>query len=341
MDTTNRGIDLLHDTFVFDGLVTGPPSPAIVERLLATGYNGANWTVAGHSDSTESALNKIATFYWLRDGLPDRVKIVESAADFLSSDDDGKLKILMGFQGATPLGDQYHYLEIFRQLGIRIIQLTYNDGNRLGGGCLDPHDPGLSHFGIQVVREMNRLGMVVDLTHVGERTSLDAIAVSSMPVIFSHSNARAVRDNPRNLSDEQLRALAVSGGVVGVATFADFVGDTSRGQPPIGQLLDHICYIAELIGVEHVGVGTDIMETSGAAGLWWLANTKRRYPEICGAMDEQMHGIAGYERWEDYPNLVTGLYERGFDDAQVRQIVGGNFRRVIGAILDAGSQTAR
>jgi len=331
-DTLQDARDLHARTFVMDGLVTGAPSPSTVKRLLETGYNAANWTVAGHVDSMHDALKKIATFYWLRDALPDDVTIVKTATELMDDDTD-KLRVLMGFQGAEALEHSFHIVSIFHELGVRIIQLTYNDANLLGSGCLEPNDTGLTHYGIQVVREMNRLGMVVDLTHVGKKTSLDALAVSSAPVIFSHSNAKSIRDNPRNLDDEQLDALAQNGGVVGIAGFADFVDDTTLGQPSIERMIDHVVYVADRIGVEHVGIGTDIMETNGASGIWWNANTKRRYPELCGAMDEHMHGISGLERWEEFTNVTSELLARGFSENDVKAIIGGNFRRVIAGIL--------
>ena len=265
--------------------------------------------------------------------MPDRVAIVESAADLDSSEHDGKVRILMGFQGAEPIGHNFHMLTVFHKLGVRIIQLTYNEANALGSGCLEPNDTGLTHLGVQCVRDMNRLGMLVDLTHVGEKTSLDAIAVSDVPVVFTHSSVRALRDNPRNLTDRQLDAVAESGGVVGLATFADFVGDTTKGQPTMEQFIDHIAYAVDRIGIDHVGIGTDIMETAGPAGIWWNNNTRRRYPEICGAMDEHMHGISDFDLWDDFPNATQALRSRGFSDDDVRKIVGGNFLRVLKQVL--------
>lgn len=333
MEVSAEARQLQRESFVVDGLVAALFSPTMVDRLLAAGVDAVNWTVAGHSDSTESALQKIATFYWLRDAVPDKVRLVTSARDLDGPADASTLRVLLGFQGAEPLGHHFHLVSIFHALGVRIIQLTYNEGNALGGGCVEPDDRGLTHFGRQVVREMNRLGMIVDLTHVGERTSLDAIDVCADPVVFSHSNARKLRDNPRNVSDAQLRAVAERGGIVGIATFADFVADTRRGQPTVEQMLDHVAYVTELIGVDHVGIGTDIFETTGAAGIWWNANTKRRYPEICGAMDEHMHGIRGFARWEEYVNVTAGLLRRGFSEEDVRKVIGGNFRRVFQQVL--------
>jgi membrane dipeptidase len=324
---------LQREAFVVDGLFVSSPGPHTIRRLQRIGYNAVNWTIGGHADSLESALSKIATFYWLRDELPDQVQIVRSAADLDGRGDDGIMRIVMGFQGAEPVGHHFHFVSIFHALGLRLIQLTYNEANALGYGCLESDDRGLTHLGKQVVREMNRLGMIVDLTHAGERTSLDAIETSSDPVIFSHSNAKAVRDNPRNLTDRQMKAVAERGGVVGIASFADFVGDTRQGQPTFEQMLDHVAYAVELIGVDHVGIGSDIFETTGAGGIWWNANTKRRYPEICGAMDEHMHGIQGFESWEEFGNLTDGLLRRGFAEDDVRKIIGGNFRRVFQQIL--------
>lgn len=328
MEISAQAAQLQQKAYVIDGLFTAPPAPSIVQRVLKTGYDAVNWTVSAHSDSTETALSKIATFYWLRDAMPDQVVIVTSASDLEAPEHQGKLKIVMGFQGTDPLGHHFHYVSIFHALGVRIMQLTYNEGNRVGAGCLEPDNRGLSHFGLQVVRELNRLRMLIDLSHVGVRSSLDAIAESAHPVVFSHSNARSVRENARNLTDEQIKACAERGGVIGLATFADFVGDTHRGQPTLDQYLDHISYVADLVGVDHVGVGTDIMEATGPKGVWWNANTKRRYPEVCGAMDEHMHGISGFEHWDDFGNATDGLLRRGFSEADVRKIIGGNFLRV-------------
>jgi membrane dipeptidase len=333
MSVDSVSAELQKSAYVFDGLVTGPPSPSIVNRLLSANYDACNWTVAGHSDSTTGAMQKIVTFYWLQEHMPDKVAIVETREDLESSAHDGKLRILLGIQGAEPLDLNFHMLTVFHKLGLRIVQLTYNEANLLGSGCLEPVDHGLTHLGIQYVRDMNRLGMLVDLTHVGERTSLDAIDASADPVVFSHSNPKAVRDNPRNLTDEQMKAAAARGGVVGMATFADFVADTTQGQPTMEQYIDNISYAVDLIGIDHVGIGTDIMDTAGPAGIWWNNNTGRRYPEICGAMDEHMHGIQDFALWDEFPNATAAMLKRGFSQEDVRKVVGGNFLRVLKQVL--------
>lgn len=331
-EVSERAWTLQRDTFVFDGLGAAGQNRETVERLLDAGYDGINWTVSAHGESLEIALQKMAAFYWFRDAASDLVRIVTSAAD-LDDAHRGTLRIVIGFQGAEPMQQNVHYVSIFHALGVRLVQLTYNEQNRLGSGCLEPDDRGLTHFGIQVVRELNRLGMVVDVSHAGIRTCLDAVNVSSHPVIASHSNARSLRDNPRNITDEQMKAIAERGGVVGLASFADFVADTRIGQPTIDQYVDHVSYVANTIGIDHVGIGTDAMDARGTAGIWWNANTKRKYPEQCGAMDEHMHGIQGFDSWYDFPYLTEKLLQRGFVDDDVRKIVGGNFRRVLTTVL--------
>ena len=271
---STQTLGLQHNSTVVDGLTGGPQSREHVVRLLDAGIDLVNWTISAHGESLQVALQKIAAFYWLRDELSDLVKIVTCAAELDDTEDLGKLRVLMGFQGAEPMSENVHYVSIFHALGVRIVQLTYNEANRLGYGCLEPDDRGLTHFGIQVVRELNRLGMVVDLSHAGLKTSLDAINMSSDPVIFSHSNPRAMRDNPRNITDEQIRAVAERDGVVGIASFADFVADTREGQPNIDQFVDHISYVADLVGIDHVGIGSDCMSGSGPEGIWWNANTR-------------------------------------------------------------------
>lgn len=331
-EVSERAMALQRDAFVFDGLGVPGQSRETVARLLEAGYDGINWTVSAHGESLEAALQKIAQFYWFRDAASDMVRIVTSAAD-LDDEHRGTLRIVIGFQGAEPMQQNFHYVSIFHALGVRLVQLTYNEQNRLGYGCLEPDDRGLTHFGIQVVRELNRLGMVVDVSHAGIKTSLDTVEVSSHPIIASHANARALRDNPRNLTDEQMKAIAARGGVVGLASFADFVADTHQGQPTIDQWIDHIVYAADLIGIDHVGIGTDALDARGATGIWWNANTKRKYPEQCGAMDEHMHGIDGFESWFDFPCLTDRLLQRGFAEDDVRKIIGGNFLRVLRTVL--------
>jgi membrane dipeptidase len=319
----------LKDAIIIDGSLSGVSALPFLEELVRGGFHAANWTVAGgYGDNTLSTLGKIAERYSLIEQHPDRLLLVERAADIERARREGKLGVILGFQGAEPLEGRFHLLAVYHKLGVRVIGLTYNNRNVVGAGCLEPDDSRLTRFGIELIREMNRLGILVDLTHVGNRTSLDAAEVSSRPVVFSHSNAKAVRNNPRNLTDEQIRACAQTGGVVGIATFADFVGETAGGRrPALEDYFRHVDHVAQLVGVDHVGIGTDIF-ADPTHGTWWNSNTRMRYPEICGGMAYETHGLPGFEHHTQFPEVVGAMLKHGYKEADVLQIAGGNWMRV-------------
>jgi membrane dipeptidase len=331
--TTQMLPSFLKDALIIDGCLSGVSALPFLETLIQGGFHAAIWTVAGgYGDNTLSTLGKIAERYSLIEQHQQRLLLVERAADIERAKREGKFGVILGFQGAEPLEGRFHLLAVYRKLGVRVIGLTYNNRNVVGAGCLEPDDGRLTRLGIEFVREMNRLGILVDLTHVGNRTSLDAAAASSQPVVFSHSNARAVRDNPRNLTDEQIRACARTGGVVGIATFADFVGDTAGGRrPTLKDFFAHMDHVAQLVGVDHVGIGTDIF-ADPTHGTWWNSNTRMRYPEICGGMTYETHGLKGFEHHTEFGAVMEALLKHGYKDADVVKIAGGNWMRVFRAV---------
>jgi membrane dipeptidase len=204
-------------------------------------------------------------------------------------------------------------------MGVRIIQLTYNERNPLGDGCTERTDAGLSDLGLEVIREMNRLGLLIDLSHVGYQTSMEAIETSHAPVIFSHSNARAICNSPRNLSDDQIRSVAARGGVVGVNDFPTFVSQDAS--PTIEHLLDHIDYLVHLVGDDHVGLGFDF-STETEDDYEYFKYKQDVYPKPPWIYPS---GIDGFEK---IPNVTRGLVVRGYSDEAIRRILGGNFLRV-------------
>ena len=325
------------DAVVIDGLLAATASGRVVRELLAAGVSGCNWTVSSHSDETLTAINKLVPFYWLFEQFPDQTLLVETGADLDRAKREGKLGVVLGFQGGAPLGRNIHLVRVFHRLGVRIIQLTYNEGNLLAPGVLEPSDGPLTSLGVQAVQEMNRIGVVIDLSHVGRRASLEAIDASAHPVIFSHSNPRKLQENPRNISDEQMRACAARGGVVGLATFSAFVGDTSNQRHPgLGDYLRQMDHALDLIGPAHVGIGTDIF-IDPTDGLWWRAVTGRLYPEVSQGMTYETHNIDGFMRHADFPSVADAMLRHGYDEATVRQILGGNWRRVYGQVWDRPS----
>ncbi|MFY9821133.1 MAG: membrane dipeptidase [Thermoanaerobaculia bacterium] len=269
------------------------------------------------SDPRAAALSWLAGWNRLLNQRGDSFVRIGGTADLEQVRSSGKLGILVGFQSSghfRTVDDVAH----FYSLGQRVSQLTYNTRDRLGCGCFEEHDTGLSEFGAQVVAAMNKLGMVVDVSHCSERTSLDAIVHSTRPVLVTHSNCRSLVANPRCKSDAVLRALAARGGVMGITTVAAFV--SPHRHATVHELLNHFDHVARTVGVEHVGIGSDVdVDAADPATGRPLA----RYA---------VQGMAPARRVFD---LTEGLIRRGYSDQAIELILGGNFQRVLGEIWKA------
>lgn len=316
------------NSIVIDGLVAASPSGRFVKELIGAGITALNWTVVSSREDTLAALNKITQFYWLLEQYPEQTLLIETGKDIERCKREGKLGIVLGFQGTGPLGMNVSLIRVFKRLGVRIIQLAYNEASPFAAGCTEPSNGGLSSLGLQAVDEMNRLGIVIDLSHVGQRSSLEAIERSRDPVIFSHSNPRVLQANPRNVTDEQMRACATKGGVIGLATFSAFVGDTTGGrQPTLDEYLHQMDYVLELVGADHVAIGTDIF-VDETDGVWWRAITGRLYPDISQGMTYETHNIAGFMHQTDFPTVADAMLRHGYDDGTIRKIIGANWQRV-------------
>ncbi len=270
-------------------------------------------------EGAHAALYAVAAWYpKLRERGGD-LCLATTAAHIEAAKRSGRLAVVMQFQGGTPLEYNASLVEAFYRMGVRVIQLTYNERNPLGDGCTERTDIGLSDLGLEVVGEMNRLGLLVDLSHVGYRTSMEAIEASLAPVVFSHSNAKAVCNSPRNLADDQIRSVAAGGGVVGVNAFPAFVSKDAA--PTVEHLLDHIDYMVRLVGDDHVGLGFDFStETEG--DYEYFKYKEAVYPKPPWVYPS---GIDGFEK---IPNVTRGLVARGYSDDAIRKMLGGNFLRV-------------
>ena len=233
----------------------------------------------------------------------------------------GRMAVAFDLEGMNALGGSLDMLHLFHSLGVRQILFAYNRNSIAGGGCHD-QDRGLTGFGRAAVREMNALGMLIDCSHCGYRTTMEAMELSSAPVIFSHSNPRALRDHERNIRDEQARACAAIGGVVGVNGIGLFLGEDDIRTPT---LADHVEYLFDLIGPDHVGIGLDYFFEA----------------EVDASFQEALAGNEDYWPREQYPGgalrcaapsqlpeLAAELLRRGRCEADVRAVLGGNFLRV-------------
>jgi membrane dipeptidase len=260
----------------------------------------------------------------------DKLMQIETIADVEAARRTGRLGIIFGVQNIAPKidGDLTLLWNLYK-LGLRIAQFTHNDRNALGCGCLEENDTGLTQLGKAAIREMNRIGLLVDLAHGGMKTALDAIDHSETPIIISHANARGLTPHRRNVTDEVIRALAARGGVIGVTFYSPFCQAEGSGRPNVTNVVDHIAYIADLVGIDHVGLGTDHFESESevryAAFGAQFADTQR------GFSRETVYA-EGLERVECLPNLTVELASRGFSNEDIRKILGGNHLRLFASV---------
>jgi membrane dipeptidase len=239
----------------------------------------------------------------------DRFQLVGSAADVAEAKQSGRIGILLGMQNSDHFRTAAD-VRMFYGLGQRVSQLTYNEQNRIGYGCTARTDGGLTLFGADVVRAMNETGMIVDVSHAGEKTTLDTFAASKASVLITHSNCRALADHPRCKSDNVLRELAKRGGVMGLTSIRAFVSRSHN--PTLSDTLDHFDHVVRVAGIEHAGIGSDADLTGGNPLIVReLGHSRRVY------------------------DLVEGLIGRNYTDEHIRQVLGRNFQRVFGEILAA------
>ncbi len=248
----------------------------------------------------------------------------------------GKVGVLIAFQDLSPIGDDLHKLRIFYELGLRVAGLTYSGGTLIGDGCAERTREvrKLSFFGVEVLEEMNRLGIIPCLAHTGDATSEDTLELSAPPVVFTHSNARTLANTSRNKPDHQIRAMAAKKGVMGVVPMPRTVCD-DMSKANLQKLIDHVDYIVKLVGVDHVGVGTDFTDAQERFGntmpSWWSAGKWRVLrPEMLGTVEDwyKYPYAKDFENMQGWPNFTRELVARGYSDEEIRKILGENWVRV-------------
>ncbi len=311
--------------------------PRLVESGITaqflSAFVDAQYAAKRPDQSYARVLAYIDTIHAFVDRHPNELLFATTAADVRRAKEDGKVAILIGVEGGHAIENSLDKLRELYARGARYMTLTWNNGNDWAGSSIGINGTstgGLTDFGKQVVREMNRLGMLVDISHVSDATFFDAVATSTSPVIASHSSARALDPAARNLSDDQLRAVAKNGGVVNVNFYSAFIDPAflrkkteveQRGgertdvlvqqltPPPLSVLIDHIDHVAKVAGIDHVGLGSDF---DGVSGLL----------------------PAGMNQVTDLHRIVDGLLARGYSEQAVKQILGGNMMRVMEQVFD-------
>ncbi|MEZ4416708.1 MAG: membrane dipeptidase [Gemmatimonadota bacterium] len=294
---------------------------------IATGIGGAD----AH-EAYDNVMRFISAHLALIANRPDAFMRIDEAADFDRVREHERIGVLIGLQNSEHFR-RPEDVATFHALGQRVSQLTYNARNRIGNGSTERVDGGISDFGVAVIGKMNEVGMAVDVSHSGDRTTLDAFEISAQPVLITHSNCRALAPgHPRCKTDEAIRAVGRAGSVMGITGVRMFV---KNDEPTtIEHLLDHFDHVRDLIGPEHLGVGSDI-DLHGYDDLpaEQNANLRASYKGSYGFRDKiDIEGVDHPQRMFD---LTEGLIRRGYSDDDIRGILGGNFRRVLTEIWSA------
>ena len=310
--------------------------PTHIQRARAGGVTATNHTVVRPMSDLPTALREInSARRWIH-ANPDDVLLATSTGDIQDAKRTNREAIIFGPQNTEFVGTQLEHLGTAYDLGVRILQLTYQRQNWVGSGCGERHDAGLTTFGRAFVTEMNQLGIVVDVSHCGQVTGMDAVEASQAPVILSHAHPGRIAPHARAKDDELLRAIAASGGVIGLTAISMFLYDPEAPgvRPGLADFARHMRYLIDLVGVDHVGIGLDFDETNTPEKY---AADQRAHPEIYtntaafGWDDKRIHGLthAGEEL-----AVTRVLVSEGLSDAEIQQVLGLNFLRVFAQVWE-------
>lgn len=317
---------------VLDGIVyfsDGNPEP-----LRTGGVHAANVTVTHTHAGLEEAMKDLGDWRRRVAAPESGWTLVLTADDLLKARDSGRPGLILGWQNTLPFGSHAVLAWTFAAAGLRIAQLTHNEGNFAGDGCAEERNGGLTKFGRELIHEMNAAGIAVDVSHCGDRTAREAAEVSRKPVLLTHSNAKAVHNRVRNKDDDAIRAVAKSGGVIGLSVhgFMNWDGDP-RHPPSLEGWVAHIRHVMNLAGIEHVGIGTDFACVQDEAVIQAILDRNRDHYKAANAYAAAF-GNTSAGRYpkrvpdcRSFPKLIEHLERSGFTGAQVDAIAGGNFLR--------------
>ncbi len=307
-------------SLVVDGLIISKWGEDVFREMCESGLSAANCTCSVWENFEDTVRNLTEWNGWFRD-FSRYILRAETVADIRAAKEAGRTAIILGMQNTSAFEDRIGYVEILKKLGVGIAQLTYNTQNWVGSGCYEGRDSGLSDFGREVVLEMNRVGMLCDLSHVGPRTSRDAIDTSTRPVAYSHCLPSGLKTHPRNKSDDELRYIVDKGGFVGVTMFPPFL---AKGiDSTIDDYVAAMDYVIDLVGEDAVGIGTDFTQGYDKPFFDWITHDKgfgRRLTDFGTVVNP-----AGFQHIRDFPNIADAMDRAGWRSGRIEKVLGGNW----------------
>ncbi|GAB5413381.1 MAG: dipeptidase [Congregibacter sp.] len=318
------------DMLVIDALCFGKDwGDEVFEALRAANYSGIIESLP-RSD-LQTAIDALIEWRDRFAAHPEQLLLARTAKDFVTAKESRRTAVLMNFQNSTMLEGEVDNIDALHALGMRSFQLTYNSRNLLGDGCLERTNAGLSDFGVEVVKRMNEVGVMIDLSHCGPQTTLDGIAFSEKPVAITHTMCAAIRAHPRAKTDEQMRACADKGGVIGMVALGYFVGPDPGGETTIEHYADHIEHAVNVAGKGHIGVSTDYppqgISPWATYDNWYVPRTgyfkpsyELRWPPWIPSLDSA----------DRFRNLIPVLEKRGWSSADLEGLLGQNWLRLLG-----------
>jgi membrane dipeptidase len=321
----NVDFEQIHrDAVVFDGLVVSNWKRQVFEDMREGGITAANCTCSIWEGWEGTLKNLIRWNQWFEEH-GDLIMRVRGTADIARAKVENKVGIVLGWQNTSGIEDQLGYLQIFRDLGVKVMQLTYNTQNLSGTGCRESRDGGLSDFGKDVVSEMNRLGILCDLSHVGPKTTEEVIIYSKKPVAFTHICPLGLKNHPRNKSDELIKMIADRNGFIGVTCYPWFL---KRGNDStLDDFVEAIEYVMNLVGEDCVGYGTDFTQGYGEDFLDYIGTDKGYGRRIVPQADVIFP--PDLKTLKETPNITRTMVDRGWKTDQINKVIGANWVRFL------------
>ncbi len=314
---------------IVDGLQINQWSRPVIEEVRSGGVDIVHATV-GVWEDLAGAMTRIGAFNHLCRHNADLIRVVRTVDEMHQAERDDVLGVVLGFQNSSMLGDDPEMAYVFADVGIRVVQVTYNIANHLGSSCWEPNDGGLTRAGHRMVAALNDAGVLIDISHVGDRTGREASEASTRPIAITHGNPRAFCDSPRNKPNDVIQAVTERGGVIGCTLYPLFMGGADVTRTAYCRMLADL---AERFGVEHVAIGSDAVLGWDAEALGWMRGGRWDRP----AEPDDMPRFPQWPTWfdgpKDFPSLAEGLDDVGFTAADRDLVLGGNWLRLFGDVF--------